>query len=408
MSLNDTDHYQKVVNGSTIATSDGPIADDVTTLNLATKLDLLTPPGSYAAYFNFEIVANVAPEPETGLETAMRNALKTKQNVTVYVDNNDKIIDSGDDAAGTSGTQKTVSLYKIQDITKYICNTVTTPTLADGTDIEPTPVVDTRNNHVYYVAKLKDGNCWMLDNLALNIADSTIKANLSADNTNASNTTLGYLKNGGGTAEDEFAVNGIENWESEDGQKYSFPLVSSASKNLVPGVDVGHADTITSNRPMRIGMYYNYCAASAGSYCYGSVTGGQENAVDDTSTAIDAKEDICPANWRMPTGGSLPSSGGQANGGELTALYDEYKDSQSETNSANRFRSVLWLPLSGGFDGTAYSQGDIAGVWTSTYESSSYMFYLYASYYGGTSEPSVNTTWSYARNYGFSVRCIAK
>ena len=54
----------------------------------------------------------------------------------------------------------------------------------------------------------------------------------------------------------------------------------------------------------KIGVYYNYCAASAGTVC----------AVSNT---INASVDVCPKGWRMPTGGP---------GGEYESLYASYSN----------------------------------------------------------------------------------
>lgn len=56
-------------------------------------------------------------------------------------------------------------------------------------------LTDNRDGNVYTVAKLKDGNCWMTSNLALNLADFAGTTKLTSDNTdiannNASNTAL--------------------------------------------------------------------------------------------------------------------------------------------------------------------------------------------------------------------------
>ena len=106
-----------------------------------------------------------------------------------------------------------------------------------GTTIGDTATLtDSRDGTSYTVGKLADGKCWMLDNLALDLTNSTILSNLSSDNTNAS-TGLPYLK--GTTTRDpdtdasgQYATAGVTNWTSS--YSYSAPLVNMASKDVIP------------------------------------------------------------------------------------------------------------------------------------------------------------------------------
>jgi hypothetical protein len=56
-----------------------------------------------------------------------------------------------------AGKQMYNGYYKMQDMTSTICNTVATPTANDNTDTPEAQLIDTRDNKIYWVAKLKDG-----------------------------------------------------------------------------------------------------------------------------------------------------------------------------------------------------------------------------------------------------------
>ena len=252
-----------------------------------------------------------------------------------------------------------------------------------GTTIGDTATLtDSRDGTTYTVGKLADGKCWMLDNLALDLTNSTVLNAMSESNTNASNTTLSYLKNGGGTASDQYATAKVANWTSYF--SYSAPLVNMASKDIVPtsynGTDDPMKDTVVTGN-WKVGGYYNYCAASAGSYCYG-------NGISAGTSSGNATEDICPAGWRMPTGGIS---------GEFQALYNN-----SSYNTYANYRSALHLPLSGYFDnGSLRGQGSNGRWWSSTRVSNDEMDYL-----------SANTSTIYPesyiiRDFGLSLRCVA-
>ena len=215
-------------------------------------------------------------------------------------------------------------------------------------------LVDSRDGESYKIAKLADGKVWMLDNLRLGSTDITTdltSANTNLSSTISASTWNGYRKTSGFSS-------------------YTTPMFNSASAN----------NTITSygSGSGKIGVYYNYCVASAGTYCYteGSGTGN-------------ASYDICPKGWRMPTGGSS---------GEYRALYTAYL-----SNATNNFRNALSTPLSGYFDSSSASSQDSSGsFWSSTYYNGYGMYRLIV----GSS--SVGPTSNGNRDYGYSVRCLLK
>jgi hypothetical protein len=198
-------------------------------------------------------------------------------------------------------------------------------------------------------------------------------AALTASNTNATETSLTSLRSGNRAEGSQYADGAfVAEWDSEHTTDYYNRVsVNADSKNTtVESYGLGSG---------KVGVYYNYCAASAGSYCY-----DQSAAPEGTN----ASQDICPAGWRMPTGG---------NTGEYQALYAAY------SSNATNFRNALSTPLSGDFySGSARYQGTDGDFWSSTRYGNNNMYYLgvnssrvYPQFYGG-------------RTYGFSVRCLLK
>ena len=239
-------------------------------------------------------------------------------------------------------------------------------------------VYDTRDNEVYLVGKLADNKCWMLDNLRLDLGNTTVLNNTTASNTNASATSLNYMKNGGGTTSDKYPTAKINNvaWTSSSQNYYSIPMTVSSgngwTKDTVASVKYGSGSG-------KIGVYYNYCAASAGSYCYG-------NGKSEGTSSGNAEEDICPAGWRMPTGGSS---------GEYQALYTAY------SSDATNLKTALSTPLSGSFyDGSASVQGSSGYFWSSARSNDGSMYYL------GVYSSDVFPHSGGSRNFGNSVRCL--
>lgn len=210
-------------------------------------------------------------------------------------------------------------------------------------------ITDTRDNSTYKVAKLSDGNCWMLDNLRL--GDNTTIA-LTPSNTNiSSNWTLPA--------------------STTSGASYTSPTINSSTKNST--------STSYGSGSGKRGVYYNFCAASAGTYCY-----AENNGINVSNTEYDITGDICPAGWHLPT----------------TSEYQSF--------SANNFVTTLSTPLSGEYNfdtGTLDSQGSYGFYWNSTYFDASEMgFHTVGNVTdpNGGLEPSIMEN----RTLGRSVRCM--
>ena len=231
----------------------------------------------------------------------------------------------------------------MQNMTGDICSQV-----AVG---QEATLTDTRSgNKTYKVGKMKDGKCWMLDNLALG-GNSTITLT-SADTNIEANWTL--------PASASYANN-----------SYTEARINARDVNIVPSDDMSTAGG------WKVGVYYNYCAATAGTYC--SASGVASGPII---------QDVCPKGWRMPSGGP---------GGEYQAIYDAY-----EKDYAN-FRTDLHLPFSGHFNGpNIFDQGLGGWWWSSTFYDGNYV------YRPAATVSTFGAAGAYSRAFGFSVRCIAK
>ncbi|MBR3169364.1 hypothetical protein IKF23_02900, partial [Candidatus Saccharibacteria bacterium] len=381
--ITSTTNYFPFVSGKLISSSPTPTNGVSSTLDFATKIDYNIPAGSYNIALNFKALPQV--------------------------------------------TQ-----YYMQDF-------ATDPTLSSTVcTTEPTVIMDSRDGSTYLIQRLKDGKCWMLDNLDLDLTNESIVANLTTENTNIDTTNdpnaLDYLKNGGGTTSDKYATAGLElhNWTGagmtplSPNYSYSQPLVNRSGKcdstknsgfpcvGVWQNADYTHntilnkadaANTIIKDNAnniggpgsYKIGTYYNYCAATAGTYCYGN------GASEGTTASGDATSDICPAGWHMP------SVNGGTNGDYLTlcsaikgsACTGTAWNTMSITDSTS-MQYQLSTPLSGDYNsGTAYRQGTSGYFWSTTYYSGTEMRYLLVTSSGVY--PQNNST----RVDGKSVRCVA-
>lgn len=166
------------------------------------------------------------------------------------------------DFAGMSGSRKAAILESMPYGTTYTLK-------------------DCRDNTEYHIARLRDDNVWMQDNLALDLSNSSVLNGLTANNTNADNASLISLKSGNRETGAQYATSGYSNGDGWTAS-YKVPKANASYKNYITLKPYG------GNGNGKIGVYYNYCAASAGSYCY-----------DEGAGVGKASYDICPKGWHM-------------------------------------------------------------------------------------------------------------
>ncbi len=281
-----------------------------------------------------------------------------------------------DDAYAAAGKTKLNGYYKMQDMSSTICSSV------DAID-EQAQLIDSRDNKVYYVAKLADGNCWMTQNLDYNIVDGG--ANLNSANTDVPNNWAdgGYLTNTYNTGDNTW-YNLTDMPESYDpGDFYWSGTLSDDTAS--PSGDPHY----------HIGNYYNWTAAVAMADSTRYVTEG---------TNVD--QSICPANWTLPSGGANTGSG------SFRYLINQYGWNYSTYLMEDPYiwESPLYFSLSGSYDfldddeGRMQNFGRSGGLWSSTVGGRDYAYdftFGYDSYvYPYEAAPY--------REGGESVRCIAK
>ena len=214
------------------------------------------------------------------------------------------------------------NIANMQDMTPEIC--------ANAKEHQTATLRDIRDGNTYTVAKLKDGKCWMTQNLriinkTITPADSDVTTNYaipasSINGFSSNNTSNAYVDNDGGL--------------------------------------------------------YTWYTATAG-------TGTQSMSTQGQNTTVS----ICPKGWRLPTSG---------NGGEFEALNNRYSSISDLTANADFTLSGRVHSSSRGY------QGSSGYYWSSTVNSSSNAYHLL-----------LNTSYVYpanfsSKNYGFSVRCIAR
>ena len=306
-------NYQPFATNATIKETDTVAESDPTNFTIAAKVDFHQTAGVYDTVITFTAVANLLP---------------------VYM----------------------------QDLDDSIC----------PEDV-PLKVIDIRDSEQYLVQRLADGKCWMLDNLRLD--PTQVSLDSLKGNTNASDETLGYLKNGGGST--PYAVAGVSSTWPSSGYSYDTRYVN-------PFAIADYRDTVSAvthgQGSGKIGMYYNLCAVSAGSYCY---PGSDE--------ANDVKSDICPSGWRLPIGGKTTDADNEFNN-----LYLTYNSNPED------FMTALSLPFTGRLVGLFESQDNSGYLWSSTSVGNA----VNQNYGLSASNSFISPGTTLYRDYAFTARCI--
>ena len=219
---------------------------------------------------------------------------------------------------------------------------------------------DVRDNQQYKIAKLADNKVWLLDNLRLGSA--SIVQPLSADNTNMNSSVPFSLP--------ASSASGFNT--------YTTARIDTANANADSVAKYG--GTKYGEGSGKIGVYYNYCAASAGTYCYAQGSGAGRNATYD----------VCPSGWQLPTANSLLN------------LLSDY--------SFNNFKNAFSVNRTGLHVQSEVSLTTRMNIWTSTYglnnSTGEGMKYLHINDTEATSGGAVPND-GY-RTVGMAIRCILK
>ena len=170
----------------------------------------------------------------------------------------------------------------------YLQNTTAVAEAIDNSPTGTVTAVDSRDNTEYTVGRLADGRIWLLDNLALDLTDPDVQANMDNTNTNASATSLNALFTGVTYEGDDYENQNLAHaavstaWE-EGGDSYVNPLINTADRDKTIAETTPDYEEMDADWP--IGVYYNYCAASAGSFCYDE-SYGFYNVVEDITKRV--------------------------------------------------------------------------------------------------------------------------
>ena len=267
-------------------------------------------------------------------------------------------------------------------------------------------LTDTRDGKKYWVAKLEDGNCWMLQNLDLDLdparpltpANSDVSRVWAPDtatsttifNSNDETATLSYdpglyLKSNP-TAFNQYCTSSAS-LADPSCQSAGFVDVSNRTAATTPDAELLTDQTYDAH--YLVGNYYQWNTATAG-------TGVTTTAATAESDA-DAPDSICPRGWQLPVAGPDDNT----TSGSFYELLGHYDLTTSSHNGAIA-SSPLYLQYSGYiYQGQIYQAGYTGRYWSSTVSPANHI--AYSLYFSN----SVAPTDYYFYFNGFPVRCLA-
>ncbi len=269
------------------------------------------------------------------------------------------ITQDGSIQTGTCPGDVTTIAGSMQSFTLANCTALTTFTGANTTAI--IGLTDSRGGttRTYQVAKLADNKCWMLTNLKLGSTTATTTLT-SSDSNVASNFILPQVIPG----------------TSADAQ-----YDSARAFGPVPG-DTSAGET-------NYGYLYNWSAATAG-----------ETRTSKPAGSGDASYSICPAGWRLPSGGMT------AGASDFSRLDQAFGGSGvGHTGSTNWQYAGPFKGVFSGYwwDGSFSDQSGGGYLWSRSAHTSFADYAFYAYFDSGYVYPG---NVGYFRFGGFGVRCL--
>ena len=279
----------------------------------------------------------------------------------------------------------------------------------DALENDTVRLQDKRDGKYYWIAKLPDGNCWMTQNLDLDLNGRTLK---TTDSDVSSNWTFsGSWYNSADQGSTSYSA--IQGWDLGEYVKTSPTATTSCTSysdlsectsqfTSVAGKTAYTTDVNGGKLPAEnvavsgsnydahylVGNYYSWPAATAGSG-------------NNVSSSGDATDSICPANWRLPLGSSTYNE----TPGSFYYLLNQYGLTSSPTSGNNNIAtSPLYFVRSGyvsSYSSYLYNAGSNGSYWSGRADSSNRAYYLY---FDSSSVIPLHIT---GRHYGYSVRCVA-
>ena len=337
-------------------TSDTNSANDTYTLAFGAKVDTMTASGAYS---NTLTIAVVAEPPKITLS----------------------------------------QITNMQDMTSEICS--------NSAEDETKRLIDIRDGKLYWVAKLADGNCWMTQNLDLDIPESGLSVT-NTDITEDWNNSSEYPPETTKTSTpDSISYQSTQSYDpglyarrdplsTVDCSMASSSFSNCAATEFVDVSSMQPMEEINSSGEVIQGNYYDAHYLIGNFYQWNTATAGTGAS---TAMGENATDSICPKGWRLPI---------NSNTGEEAYSYSHLLNAYNLPSSSSEVDKLMVAPfyfMRSGYiyDGGIMSSGAAGHYWTSTTSPSMQGFARELT----LSSTVFSSTGSTPKSWGASVRCLA-
>lgn len=273
----------------------------------------------------------------------------------------------------------------MQDITPEIC--ANTPE-ADNLGNNQYQLKDLRDQKIYWVAKMKDGNCWMTQNLDYDL--KTTKPLTSADSDVIKSWTPTEDTQITATPNFDITNNNVKSWDPAQGKVATYCTYGRCNDISTISSNDGHD-------------------AQGNYYTWGAVTAGQAASLTSNTAGQQATQSICPRGWKMPLSGRSKSNELWDNNMSFAYLFESYGWVWDKSYFANNLdggtqyiitRSPFYFVYGGSAYSTMTPNGNSGAYWSSVANGSNSVFALVFT-------PPTYPAQSVGRQYGYPVRCVA-
>ncbi len=270
---------------------------------------------------------------------------------------------------------------------------------------------DTRDDKVYWVSKLKDNNCWMTQNLDLDLnqADLLTSSNSDVSNNWPSSALSNTLWTGDSSNYNSLNYydptnlyftlpNGIVSVDdfSEWTATYDPYFVTATNFIGLDGQSIcnkGAGSMLGDSTYKQCHIYYYaYAHYHVGNYySWGAATAGQATSLISNVTGEQSTQSICPKGWTLPINGAYSN------------LFGSYGANSGITYGGIAITGTPFYFVYGGIvnSSSLANAGSRGYYWSSTANYASNAYTL-------TFSTSVNPSSDTNRYYGMSVRCVAR
>lgn len=296
-------------------------------------------------------------------------------------------------------------------------------------------LTDVRDGQSYWVTKLADENCWMTQNLALDFKDdqgsldssAEIPTTYAATVLTSETSDLGWSTSNGNDGSGGAYPATVKTWSGARVTQSVVPRTTQSvptetrSWNLGAYYELIHDGSIDCGDARSISVCINMGVLGASPaatdveelgaegakhylignyYQWNTATAGTGDAI----TSGEAADSICPRNWKLPTSGTSNNT----EPGSFYYLLNKYGLTTQVTNDNYDIASVPLFFVRSGFVAAngryLYKTGKYGRYWSSTPDADAKNAYRLI--LGNIAVYASNN--SYARYYGFSLRCLAR